>query len=107
MQAASALSEEAGGGWADVLRRDGYCVIRNLLPAGQIGALGAELAPRFQRTPFCEGLFYGFRTKRFHGLLKRSRGAASLVLDPTILETAEDILLPHCDSVQLESDPGG
>jgi ectoine hydroxylase-related dioxygenase (phytanoyl-CoA dioxygenase family) len=103
MQTICALreSESVSANWADLLRRDGYCVIRNLLPSEQIGALGAELAPRFDQTPFCDGLFYGRRTKRFHGLLKRSRGATSLVLDPTVVGITEDILLPHCDSVQL------
>jgi ectoine hydroxylase-related dioxygenase (phytanoyl-CoA dioxygenase family) len=113
MQAAHALRKVASPSWADVVRRDGYCVIRNLLPSREIGDLGSELAPRFEQTPFCQGHFYGYRTKRFHGLLKRSRGAAALVLEPTILKIAEDILLPHCDAVQLnltqavEIHPGG
>ncbi len=86
---------------ASPLRRDGYCVIPGLVAAGQIEALASELQPRFDQTPFSEGLFNGFRTKRFHGLLKRSRRAASLVLNRAILDIAEDILSPYCDSLQL------
>jgi ectoine hydroxylase-related dioxygenase (phytanoyl-CoA dioxygenase family) len=63
--------------------------------------LDSELADRFQQTPFSEGLFSGSRTKRFHGILKRSRGASSLVMHPTILSIAEEILLPFCDGLQL------
>lgn len=113
MPAACIVREVSHPDWASDLRRDGYCVIRNLRPTAEVDALRAELAPRFDRTPFCEGLFYGFRTKRFHGLLKRSRGAAPLVLDPTVMEIAEEILLPHCDMLQLnltqavEIHPGG
>lgn len=112
MQTARLYSEEAGD-WTGDLRRDGFCVIPGLVPGAAIESLSAELAPRFEQTPFCEGLFYGHRTKRFHGLLKRSRGAASLVLDRTILGIAEDMLLPHCDALQLnltqavEINPGG
>jgi ectoine hydroxylase-related dioxygenase (phytanoyl-CoA dioxygenase family) len=86
---------------AEALRDDGYCVVRDLLPAGQIEALAAELSPLFARTPFAQGLFSGVRTKRFHGLLKRSRGTAALVTHPGVLEVAEEVLLPFCDMLQL------
>jgi ectoine hydroxylase-related dioxygenase (phytanoyl-CoA dioxygenase family) len=99
MQAAGRRS--AGSCWASALVRDGYCVIRGLVPSGEIAGLAAELGPRFDRTPFARGLFSGARTKRFHGLLKRSEGAAALVLNPTIVEVAEEILLPFCDTLQL------
>jgi ectoine hydroxylase-related dioxygenase (phytanoyl-CoA dioxygenase family) len=113
MQARLAPQPTAATPWADSLRRDGYCVARNLLAAGEAESLAAELSPRFRRTPFAEGLFSGARTKRFHGLLKRSRGAAALVTHPLVLAIAEDILLPFCDTLQLnltqaiELHPGG
>jgi ectoine hydroxylase-related dioxygenase (phytanoyl-CoA dioxygenase family) len=86
---------------AAALRRDGYGVARGLAPVGEIGALAAELAPRFERTPFARGAFSGSGTKRFHGLLKRSKGAAALVMQPTMLRVAEEILRPFCDTLQL------
>jgi ectoine hydroxylase-related dioxygenase (phytanoyl-CoA dioxygenase family) len=101
MQAALARGAEAGSAWAEALRQHGYCVARAMLPGSQIEDLAAELSPRFDRTPFSQGLFSGARTKRFHGLLKRSRGAAALVAHPDILGVAEEILLPFCDSLQL------
>jgi ectoine hydroxylase-related dioxygenase (phytanoyl-CoA dioxygenase family) len=113
MQACLASRAAPGAGWPDSLRRDGYCVARNLLPAAEVESLAAELSPRFRRTPFAEGLFSGARTKRFHGLLKRSRGAAALVTHPLVLAIAEEILLPFCDTLQLnltqaiELHPGG
>ncbi|HEX8621187.1 MAG TPA: phytanoyl-CoA dioxygenase family protein [Allosphingosinicella sp.] len=95
------LAPPAETAWAAALRRDGYCVARNLLAGGQAESLAAELSPRFERTPFAQGLFSGARTKRFHGLLKRSRGAAALVTHPLVLGVAEEILLPFCDTLQL------
>jgi len=83
------------------LRSDGYAVVRNAMPRTAIDALDGELAPRFARTPFSEGLFSGERTRRFHGLLKRSRGSADLVMHETIRSVAESILLPFGDTVQL------
>src|SRR3546814_3424692 len=55
----------------------------------------------FRSTPFCEGNFYGRRTKRFGSLLKRSPHVAPLVLDPLILAAVERILGPGCDRIQL------
>jgi ectoine hydroxylase-related dioxygenase (phytanoyl-CoA dioxygenase family) len=59
------------------------------------------LAPRFARTPFCEGEFYGPFTKRFGSLLTRSHRAQELVCHPFILEIAQSVLGPHCDRIQL------
>lgn len=89
------------GHLAERLREDGYCIIRRALPARKIERLDSELARRFGLTPFCEGLFSGRRTKRFHGLLKRSRGSADLVVHERVLSVVEEILLPFCDSLQL------
>ena len=65
--------------WAGELQAYGYCIIPNLVPRGLVAALHDDLQPRFERTPFCEGDFYGRHTKRFGGLLKRSQHAAAFV----------------------------
>ena len=83
------------------LLRDGFCVLPNLAPVSDIAALADDLAPCFEATPFCEGGFYGNRTKRFGSLLKRSRRAASLVQHPQILDIARGVLGPWCDTIQL------
>jgi len=66
-----------------------------------IEALSADLDQRFAATPFCEGGFYGARTKRFGRLLIRSPHMASLVMHPDILALAEAALGPWCDRLQL------
>lgn len=86
---------------AAMLLADGYCIIENAIPAATISALEAELTPRFDATPFCEGGFYGARTKRFGALLRRSCHAAGLVQHPLILSIAETVLGQWCDRIQL------
>ncbi len=85
----------------ELLRTQGWCVIPNALPRDTIEALAADLAPTYEATPFCEGDFYGGRTKRFGSLLKRSPHAADLALEPLILAVTERTLSPWCDTIQL------
>jgi ectoine hydroxylase-related dioxygenase (phytanoyl-CoA dioxygenase family) len=94
-------STAAPASHADQLRRHGFCIIPGLVEAGLIVALDANLADRFERTPFCEGAFYGATTKRFGRLLAHSAHAATLVQHPLILDLVEDQLSPWCDRIQL------
>lgn len=87
--------------WAECLFKDGYCIIPNLLPASVLAGLEADLEEDFQHTPFGEGDFYGYRTKRFGSLLRRSGRAAELVLEPTVLGLAKVMLEPACERIQL------
>lgn len=88
-------------GWTDQLLHQGYCIIPNAAPATLIAALNADLDSVFTATPFGQGRFYGFRTKRFGSLLRRSQHAEALVLDPLILDMAEAVLGMACDRIQL------
>lgn len=103
----SALPIDADGTDADAdipflqLQEQGWCLLQNALPAREIAALAADLAPLFERTLFSEGGFYGERTKRFGRLLIRSRHTAALVEHPLILGLAEALLKPWCDTIQL------
>jgi ectoine hydroxylase-related dioxygenase (phytanoyl-CoA dioxygenase family) len=85
----------------ELLTTQGWCVIPNALPRETIEALDADLAPIYEATPFCEGDFYGGRTKRFGSLLKRSPHSASLAMDDLILAVSEAVLSPWCDTLQL------
>jgi ectoine hydroxylase-related dioxygenase (phytanoyl-CoA dioxygenase family) len=93
------LDEEAAR-WTAQLLAQGYCVVPGLLPEA-VPALDADLAEDFALTPFCEGGFYGSRTKRFGRLLARSKHARTLVTNPLITRVVEQVLLPWCDTVQL------
>lgn len=87
--------------WLDQIRQDGYCIIPDALPRASVEALDADLADAYAAAPFGSGDFYGFRTKRFGSLLRRSRWAADLVLQPVILSLAREILGNACERIQL------
>jgi len=61
------------------LKRQGYCIMEDLVPATLVERLAADLAPDFARTPAAEGPFYGRDTIRFGGLLARSPHTAAFV----------------------------
>ena len=85
----------------DRLQADGYLIARGLLSPDIIAALDADLASAFAAAPMGRGDFYGYRTKRFGSLLRRSPRAADLVLQPLILELARKILGGACERIQL------
>lgn len=83
------------------LRGQGYTVLRDTMPAGMVTALNGDLDTGFAAVPFCDGDFYGRRTKRFGGLLNRSPHAAAFVQHPAAIGLAEALLGPHCDRIAL------
>lgn len=83
------------------LLADGYTIVRGAVRPSLIAEIEADLSDRFEATPFCEGGFYGERTKRFGRLLIRSEGTTGLVLDPTVLALVEMALGRFCDRLQL------
>lgn len=87
--------------WSDRLMREGFCIIPDAVPPRMVEDLRADLDPIFAETPFCEGGFYGARTKRFGRLLARTPRAAAFVQHPTILGIAARVLEPWCDTIQL------
>lgn len=83
------------------LLEKGYCIVEDAVPSATVAALEADLDATFSATPFGQGHFYGFRTKRFGSLLKRSCHAQSLVMAPMILGLADAVLGTACDRIQL------
>lgn len=87
--------------WSATLRREGWCIIPQALPSAAIAALDRDLDDTFQRTPFCQGGFYGETTKRFGRVIARSPHAPALAQHETILGIASSILSPFCDTIQI------
>jgi ectoine hydroxylase-related dioxygenase (phytanoyl-CoA dioxygenase family) len=90
-----------GASLATELLDNGYAVLKGAIERQTIAELDGDLDTRFAATPFCEGGFYGARTKRFGGLLKRSVHAEALVRHPVILSANELVLRPWCDRIAL------
>ena len=96
-----APSADPESNWSERLLENGYCMIPNLMSPSKVRALHDDLRERFEKTGFSDGDFYGRRTKRFGGLLKRSAHAAAFVQNPLILDIAQSVLGLHCDRFQL------
>lgn len=87
--------------WSDTLLDQGWCVIPSLLSPETVLTLDLDLAGDFEHTPFCQGGFYGSRTKRFGRLLTRSPLAKEIVQHPLVLGITRKVLGPWCDTIQL------
>jgi Phytanoyl-CoA dioxygenase (PhyH) len=87
--------------WTSVLREQGWCVIPSLAASEEVHSLDSDLAADFEEAPFCQGGFYGARTKRFGRLLARSPLATRLVQHPLVLGISRRVLGPWCDTIQL------
>lgn len=87
--------------WTAKLLDKGWCVIPWLLSPDTIQALDTDLANDFEQTPFCEGGFYGSRTKRFGRLLARSPLSRKIVQHPLVLGISRKVMGPWCDTIQL------
>ena len=87
--------------WTGTLLEHGWCVIQGLVPDELVRSLDEDLSADFDQTPFCEGGFYGPRTKRFGRLLVRSPLAAAIVRHPLVLGISRKVLGPWCDTIQL------
>jgi ectoine hydroxylase-related dioxygenase (phytanoyl-CoA dioxygenase family) len=94
-------ASQSADNWTQLLQKDGYCVIPDLLPRDTLEALHVDLRQRLARTPFSQGGFHGALSRRCGSLLKRSRQTQHLVMHPLVLEIAERILGPFCDCLQL------
>ena len=86
----------------DILRRDGGLIIENLVDATGVDRINAELEPHVERRSpgFKESFddsFYGANTKRIQGLAWKSPTFVdSILLNPTLLALADQLLLPSC-----------
>lgn len=98
---ASADSHQPVCASKQALKAEGYAIVRAAAPAELMAAIDRDLDPRYAATPFCEGGFYGERTKRFGRLLIRSPHVGALVMNPAILALAEAALGDWCERIQL------
>ena len=91
----------SGSIWLEQMLHQGYCIIPDAVPPETVAALECDLDPVFAATPMGQGHFYGYRTKRFGGLLHRSAHAQAFVMAPAILAMVDTVLGSACDRIQL------
>lgn len=98
---AFAVPESIASAYAAQLLKDGYIIIPDLVNGQTVQSIDAVLRERFALTDFCEGPFYGSRTKRFGRLLARAADAPAFVQHPLVLAIVDEVLAPWCDVFQL------
>jgi N-acyl-L-homoserine lactone synthetase len=97
--------------WSEAVNADGYCVIPDVIFTQTVATLNDDLDARFTATPFCEGGFYGPRTKRFGSLLtqgSRLIGSYDSVVafgQSRALLVWQRIVMPDGSSVQIDNLP--
>ena len=84
-----------------VLARDGALILDDMLAAGEVAALKAELAPYVEATPIGRDAFSGDRTTRTGALVARSPRTRTAVMDARVLALCEGVLKPNCQRYQL------
>lgn len=82
------------------LHLDGCVVVDGLANGSQLAALNAELAPYIEATKTGGDSFAGKATRRTGGLVARSPLCRELVMHPSVLGSAKQ-LLAHATNIQL------
>ena len=83
------------------LKETGCCIIENLVPKSHMEWMLEEFGPWFEKIPNGSDVYTGFKTQRFSALVAKSKAYGELVMNPTMVETANLILGDRCDHIQL------
>ena len=90
---------------SETLNRDGYVIIRDLFPGSVIDSIENELKPYFDRTPDCEGLFWGHNTKRMGGLIRKAPSSHPLITHPLVLNAVSLCgVSPYCLMLEISQE---
>lgn len=85
-----------------LLEKQGYAILPNLISDEETNKLALELDHWFDKTPACEGAFYGQgTTTRFGSLLNKAPATQDIILHDAITPIMDHFLNPYCDWYQL------
>ncbi len=89
------------------LTQDGGVIVANQVEHSLVDKIAGELRPHFddQGHKF-QNDFNGFKTLRLGAILALSRAAADLIAHPWVMEIADAVLGPHCESYRIGSSTG-
>lgn len=90
------------------LRRDGYVILRDVLPEAVLEQARNALRPLLDQQAWGKGEFFGNRTRRVHNVLAKTRAVDPLVAHPAVLELLRGTLIqPQVSIVNaIEIHPG-
>jgi len=84
-----------------VFRRDGACIIKNVLPAEVVGKIMDEVMPYVEKTRFGSDDFTGRQTRRTGALVARSPACREIVTDQLVLGVANEFLAEFSSRIIL------
>jgi ectoine hydroxylase-related dioxygenase (phytanoyl-CoA dioxygenase family) len=84
-----------------LLQRDGLVILPHAIDPDLLEGLNRDLEPEFAAARYGTGPFYGETTKRFGRLFARSSHAELFARHPLILSIVERILIPWCETIQI------
>jgi len=87
----------------DVLRRDGFVILRDVLGASEVRAIVDALAPFEDAQRHGRNNFEGERTKRVYSLAGKGEIFMQLAENPRVLEIVDALLMPNCLLSNLQS----
>lgn len=85
----------------EALALDGCVVIEGLLEAQEADELQKHMTRLFDKTPSCDGDFYGHDTKRHGALFSKSKTFQKMAVLNPIVEIMDHFLLPGCSEYQV------
>jgi len=86
-----------------ILLTDGVVIIDNVITPTMVDQILSELDTWLSSIPTAKGDWLGTKTRRLHGLLRKSPTLCKNVANPCILPIVDRMLLPWCDKYQLSS----
>ena len=86
---------------------DGGAIVSRLVPASLAETIAGELRKNFDNFGYrSKRDFSGFKTSRCHFVLAEAPSSVALIEHDMVMEVADAILLPHCESYQIGSITG-
>ena len=77
------------------MERDGYCIVENLLPTGEVAAVRRSLQDVLAATPSGRNDFEGFKTQRIYALFAKTRAFDEAAINPLLLGVLDQVLGGH------------
>lgn len=85
----------------DIINRDGCVVIEGLLDSKEADDIQKFMHDLFEKTPCCNGNFYGHSTKRVGNLFSRHKTFQKMAILNPIIEIMDHFLLKSCSDYQI------
>lgn len=83
------------------IEKDGAVVLENALSSPELKLLDQDSDKHLTKTKNCQGVFFGYQTKRVASMVAKSSICEKMAEHKTVLGIMDHFLLPNCDKYQL------